>query len=41
MSLSPDHLRLLSQFFLFRNLSPEELAALAAGLTVERYPLGR
>ncbi len=40
MSLSPDHLRLLSQFFLFRNLSPEELPALAAGLTVERYPPG-
>ncbi len=40
MSLSPDHLRLLSQFFLFRNLSPEELAALAAALTVERYPPG-
>lgn len=41
MSLSPAHLRLLSRFFLFQDLPPEELAALTAGLSAERYDPGQ
>ena len=40
MSLSPDHLALLSQCFLLREVPPEQLPALTDDLTAERCAAG-